>query len=439
YRLTSETITGDPVTANNGKISYTYDAIGNRLTRSSTVAAVPTAAHAYDANDRLASDTSDNNGNTIAAGGAAYGYDFENRITSLNGGDATFVHDGDGNRVAKTSGGVTTRYLVDDRNRTGFAQVVEEITNGSVQRVYTYGRRLMSQHAADGVTSFYGYDGQRSVRLLTDASGSAVESYRYDAFGNLLQPAGTVANVYRYAGEQFDPDLNLIYLRARYLDPATGRFRTMDPHPGTRTLPLTLHKYLYGNASPVDNVDPSGLFTLSEAAIIVAVVGVITGLAVSQFTGTKPGDVPLESGFPRAKELEGESEFIRAFTEAARQHYADVGSVTSGTLNNLCAAAGNAPTVWGGDETLGDGCSAWQDWIVEWFAEESARHRPKWDKITVERLKSGWLVVGTHRFARANLPIMGRLILDPWRNVESPIWNEDVYLADFGVTIESDE
>ena len=55
------------------------------------------------------------------------------------------VYDGDGNRVAKTVGGVTTNYLVDDRNLTGYAQVLEEIVGGAVQRRYTYGLDLISQ------------------------------------------------------------------------------------------------------------------------------------------------------------------------------------------------------------------------------------------------------------------------------------------------------
>jgi hypothetical protein len=55
----------------------------------------------------------------------------------------TLLYDGDGNRVGKN----TTRYLVDDLNPTGYAQVVEDgiyrLTNetdsahGAVSYVYT--------------------------------------------------------------------------------------------------------------------------------------------------------------------------------------------------------------------------------------------------------------------------------------------------------------
>ena len=84
YRLTSETIINDPVAAGNGSVSYEYDAVSNRLTRTSTVAAVPTTTNSVDANDRLTSDSYDESGNTIGSGSNAYQYDFENRLVALN-------------------------------------------------------------------------------------------------------------------------------------------------------------------------------------------------------------------------------------------------------------------------------------------------------------------------------------------------------------------
>src|ERR1051325_11389758 len=44
----------------------------------------------------------------------------------------------------------------------------------------------------------------------------------------------------------------------RYLDPQTGRFRTMDSYEGSQGDPLSLHKYLYAQGNPVMHVDPSG-------------------------------------------------------------------------------------------------------------------------------------------------------------------------------------
>ncbi|HWS88127.1 MAG TPA: RHS repeat-associated core domain-containing protein [Pyrinomonadaceae bacterium] len=268
YRLTGESVSSDPH-GKDGSVSYTYDAVGNRKSRRSSLPGVADAAHEYDANDRLASDAYDANGNTLSSGGKTYRFDFEDRLTEVNGGEARFVYNGDGQRVAKTAGGVTTEYLVDDNNLTGYAQVVEELQGGDVQRVYTYGHSLISQNQLLGgewSASFYGYDGHGSVRYLTDASGAVTDTYDYDAFGTLVHRAGTTPNNYLYAGEQFDEHLGMLYLRARYLNLDTGRFFTRDVDEGNGFDPVSLHKYLYANADPVNMSDPSGYRSIGEMA-----------------------------------------------------------------------------------------------------------------------------------------------------------------------------
>src|SRR5579864_3740016 len=276
YRLTSEAIASDPA-GNNGAVNYTYDAVGNRTQMSSTLAAVPSGAFGYDADDRLNTDVYDANGNTVSSGGIGNSYDFENHLVQQGG--ATMVYDGDGNRVKKTVAGVTTTYLVADRNPTGYAQVVSETiagpgTNRDV-RSYVYGLERISQTRQffNGQnftqTSYYDYDGHGSVRALTDPNGNVTDTYDYDAFGNLIHstatgipPGSTTAaptpNEFLFAGEQFDPDLHLYYNRARYLNTNTGRFWTMDPYEGDSQGPLSLQKYLYAEADPVDFTDPTG-------------------------------------------------------------------------------------------------------------------------------------------------------------------------------------
>src|SRR5437870_2000343 len=107
--------------------------------------------------------------NTAVANGNSYGYDFENRLTSLNSGAVRYVYDGDGNRVAKIVNGVTTCYLIDTNNPTGLAQVADELTNGAVTRTYSYGLSVTSQRQlinSQWQVSFYSQDGQGAIRLL---------------------------------------------------------------------------------------------------------------------------------------------------------------------------------------------------------------------------------------------------------------------------------
>jgi RHS repeat-associated protein len=286
YRLTVETITGGI----GGTTTYAYDPVGNRLSQSSP--SVGIVMRSYDANDRLTTDTYDNDGNTIASGVNQFTYDFENHLDGENGGVLSIVYDGDGNRVAKTVAGVTTRYLVDGRNLTGYAQVLEELSGGAVQRVYTYGLNRISQSQA-GEDSFYGYDGHGNVRFLTEATGTITDSYDYDAFGNVLSHAGTTPNVYLYSGEQNDPTLGLYYLRARYLSQSTGRFWTMDNVEGNRQSPLSLHKYAYAGNEPVLRVDPSGnQFDVASIGLEIASFEVLSSVTTVHsgglFTKIKP-------------------------------------------------------------------------------------------------------------------------------------------------------
>jgi RHS repeat-associated protein len=272
YRLTQETI-------NTNSVAYALDPVGNRLSQNSSISGIPTGSFSYDADDRLSTEQYDNNGNTIVSGARTFAYDFENRLKSMNNGAVTMLYDADGNRVAKTVGGATTQYLVDDLNPTGYAQVVEELTGSTVTRRYTYGLQRISQ-TQSGTTSFYGYDGFGSVRQLTDATGAVTDTYDYDAWGNAVNVAGSTPNVYRYRGEQYDPDLNLYYLRARYFNPLTGRLLTRDPANATIVDPRTVHRYLYATGDPVNVIDPSGRTDVFEESYLLAKDLLKMGLAL---------------------------------------------------------------------------------------------------------------------------------------------------------------
>ncbi len=82
----------------------------------------------------------------MATSGRTFAYDSQNHLISVNSGAVALVYDGDGNRIAKTVSGVTTQYLVDDLNPTGYPQVIEELVGGSVARTYTYGLQRISEN-----------------------------------------------------------------------------------------------------------------------------------------------------------------------------------------------------------------------------------------------------------------------------------------------------
>ena len=268
YHLQSETITGDPGN-NNGAETYTYDAVGNRKTLNSTIPSLPGSnSYTYDANDRLSTDTYDNDGNTTVSGGVTDTYDFENRM--LKHGSVSMAYDGDGNRVSETVGSTTTKYLVDTLNPTGHSQVLDELVSGAVTKTYTYGLQRISENQLSGSTwtpTFYGYDGHGNVRFTTNTAGTVGNTYQFDGFGMPIASTGTITNSYLYSGERFDSNLNLYHLRARYYNMLTGRFETMDPAAGNIFDPATLHKYVYTGDNPVNWRDPSGRDIIENVSI----------------------------------------------------------------------------------------------------------------------------------------------------------------------------
>jgi RHS repeat-associated protein len=92
----------------------------------------------------------------------------------------------------------------------------------------------------------------------------------------VLANAAAALTTILYSGEQFDAASGLQYLRARYYDPANGRFTTLDPFFGNANDPQSLHKYSYTHADPINGIDPTGLFE--------AVVGLI-GASANIFRG----------------------------------------------------------------------------------------------------------------------------------------------------------
>jgi RHS repeat-associated protein len=276
YRLTSEQVAS--TVAPTGTNTYGYDDVGNRTSRT---AALGLAAQAfnYDQRDQIdnnavpttASTYFDANGNTLSYGGT-YTYDWANRLLTQASPAVTLTYDGDGNRIKKVAGGVTTWYLVATVNPSGYPQVVEELTGTTpttLSRVYSYGLDLATQRTISGsVVRYFGYDGLGSTKFLVDPAGAVTDTYTYDAYGTLIASTGSTANNYRYGGEQWDPDLGMYYLRARYLNPNLGRFQTRDTFEGSTSDPLSLHKYLYCHDNPANNTDPTGMFSLSEINVV---------------------------------------------------------------------------------------------------------------------------------------------------------------------------
>jgi RHS repeat-associated protein len=200
------------------------------------------------------------NGNMTYDGLNQMTYDAENRmVTSSNAtsGTVTYAYDGQGRRVQKTAGGVTTTYVYD-----AVGQLAAE-----------YG----SAGSSLGCTTCYLMaDHLGSTRLIMDGGGAGVvRRYDYLPFGEEI-PAGTNGRgegyetaqemtlpdvtTNKFTGKERDAETGLDYFGARYLSSAQGRFTSPDEPLLDQDAadPQTWNLYAYGRNNPLRFVDVQG-------------------------------------------------------------------------------------------------------------------------------------------------------------------------------------
>jgi RHS repeat-associated protein len=162
---------------------------------------------------------------------------------------------------------------------------------------------------------------------MTTVSASAIDdaprcpitdTYDYDAFGNEVNHTASTPNNYLYRAEQYDSDLGLYYLRARYYNSLTGRFLSRDPEVGTPRDPPSLHKYSYADGDPVNLLDPTGHDAGVEIALIWTTIRTVTVPAVSAIVGnyvTLQAIPWIASTLTLAAQAEALSELVATFAE----------------------------------------------------------------------------------------------------------------------------
>lgn len=238
-RLTSASAPGRDQT-------FTYDILG-RMTFNSEVGAYtysPSRPHAPDtiAGQQL---TYDVNGNMLTGRGRTIAWTAANLPTQVNG--TTFTYGGQGERVKKTSAGLTSLYPLGDDY---------EVTNGVVTKYLNLpGLGLVAKRV--GPETFWLHtDRLGSVQAVTAADGSEVLRRTYRPYGDEIADSGSHLESRGYIGQRADDGTDLLYLHARYYDPEIAAFVSRDPvGPGPDAV-----VYGYSGGDPVNRKDPSGLY-----------------------------------------------------------------------------------------------------------------------------------------------------------------------------------
>lgn len=204
--------------------------------------------------DNPLGEATDGNGNLRIKNQRWIKYDGENRpirIITLDGTKTEFTYDYEGQRIKKTvtpSGGsaTTTLYIGDLYEKTGSTITITLFAGG--QRIAT----------KTGTTlRYFHQDHLGSTSLVTDSAGAVVQTTRYTPFGNVYESSGSVTDI-GYTGHRADASDGLIYMRARYYDPGTGRFLTPDTIVPDVYDPQTLNRYAYVSNNPINYTDPTG-------------------------------------------------------------------------------------------------------------------------------------------------------------------------------------
>jgi RHS repeat-associated protein len=120
---------------------------------------------------------------------------------------------------------------------------------------YLYGSSDVPYAQIDsaGAVKYLHGDDIGSTRVLTDSRGAVVRTYNYGPHG-AMTGAGAATTPFGFAGQYSDAESGLIWMRARYYDPATGQFLTRDP-----VVSATRTPYLYSDGDPLNRRDPLGL------------------------------------------------------------------------------------------------------------------------------------------------------------------------------------
>ncbi|MEM7112422.1 MAG: right-handed parallel beta-helix repeat-containing protein [Chloroflexota bacterium] len=249
------------------RVTYDYDSVGNRIALTEVASGISqTTNYTYDVANQLASTETagnivnyvwDSNGNLLNDGVYTYTWDISNRLIGLV--DATnvytYTYNADGWRLSENINGQVKDSLYFTLNDLPYV-LWEEQASQTTQHIYST-FDLIAKSEPTGGMHYYHNDILGSIVNQTDQNGQNLASYDYDAFGALRAQNSNQDNEIFFLGEPQD-ESGLYFLRARYYDPASGRFISRDPLSGRPDNPVTMQPYIYAANNPINLSDKSG-------------------------------------------------------------------------------------------------------------------------------------------------------------------------------------
>ncbi|WP_443090041.1 RHS repeat domain-containing protein [Dictyobacter kobayashii] len=291
-------------------VSYTYDDNGNMKTRTYTGASTFNATMSYNADNEITSASSTGSN----SGSATYSYDGNGNLTSVtngSGGPGPFTRaqthtynaanqdiSGSGtdsgssaNYTYGYSGSNQTDRVTNTGNTavySGLGLSTEKVGSTNYEYVRCSCGLLNSERTSAGKVYSYLFNGQGSIVGMTDSAGNLVASYDYDPLGSISgsNVQSGIVNPWQYAGGYFDSTTGLTKFGIRSYDPIFGRWTQRTPVGGTLQETLKANPYEYADNDPVNEVDPSGKWSVDISGACIAAITVGLPLLTASITGT---------------------------------------------------------------------------------------------------------------------------------------------------------
>jgi len=246
-----------------GIIDYTYDDIGNRLTK---VENSQTASYTYFPGTNKLQEvtgplifTYDANGNITGIGNKILTYNQSKRLIRVEENGTTlgeYTYNGLGQRVIKTANDVTTVFHYDFNGNI----IAESDLDSNFTKEYLYRGKSRSAmvDVVSGEIYYYLNDQLGTPQILTDSTNTVVWEGIYKPFGEAdVNPNSSVVNNFRFAGQYYDQETGLHYNYHRYYDPGSGRYVRGDPI----GLFGGINLFKYAENNPINEIDPYGLLS----------------------------------------------------------------------------------------------------------------------------------------------------------------------------------
>jgi len=265
-----------------------------------------------------------------------------------DGTDIEYIHDPLGRRIAQVINGVTTeKYLWQGLIR---LLAVYDGSDNLVTRFEYADSRMPVAMTQGGATYYLTYDQVGSLRVVANASGTAVKRIDYDSFGNIIDDTNPTFEVpFGFAGGLHDRATGLVRLGYRDYDPDIGRWTAKDPI-GFAGGDTDLYGYCVND--PVTCIDPRGQ---------VGLAGVVVGAFAGAYGGFLSG---MTSGNITGGIIGGLAGGVAGGIVGALMPQASsvVGSMIGGAISgSLGGAIGGASS-----KTLSDPCASVED--IGWAA-----------------------------------------------------------------------